>query len=80
MQDLPLPSDPGESEHRDWVVDTIVDHPKLWGILGGWPTLSLPFYSEGCPVQAPLGRVFSSPTMLYISDNQLTSELSTLRL
>jgi len=25
---------------------------------GGWPRLSRPFYSQGCPVQALLGRGF----------------------
>jgi hypothetical protein len=28
---------------------------------GGWPALSHSFYSLGCPVQASLGRGFSSP-------------------
>jgi hypothetical protein len=33
MSELPLPSDPGMDQRRDWIVDIIVDHPKLWGIL-----------------------------------------------
>jgi hypothetical protein len=33
MSELPLPSDPGMDQRRDWIVDIILDHPKLWGIL-----------------------------------------------
>src|SRR3989442_7985156 len=29
---------------------------------GGWPSLDIPLYSSGCPVQAPLGRGCSSVT------------------
>jgi hypothetical protein len=29
--------------------------------IGEWPALSHSFYSLGCPVQASLGRGFSSP-------------------
>jgi hypothetical protein len=33
MSELPLPSDPGTDERRDRILDIIVDHPRLWGIL-----------------------------------------------
>jgi hypothetical protein len=45
--------------------------------LGGWPTLSPPFYSVACPVQAPLGRgLFVTPLCYVLSGKRLTSDLA----